>query len=251
MIDFADSYRGGKFEVSYERYDPCDECDSTGSRSRSQPTKCPDCGGKGQIRERVRTIFGIMEQASPCPRCEGTGEIIDDPCHACQGSKRKKSKQTYTVEVPAGIDDGMTLQVRGEGSNTIASKARGDLYVHVRVIDIPHHLERRGDDLVYTLLLHPVELILGNKKTIKIPVVGERTIEVAAGTQPGHMIKLKSDGFPSLKRRDHRGDLYIILEIEIPKKLSKREKELYLEIAKERGFESEEEKGFLERLFCD
>lgn len=251
VIDFADSYRWWKFELKYDRYDLCSTCDGVGSKHGSKPTKCSHCHGSGQVRERVRTIFGVMEQATVCGVCQGSGETISDPCSTCHGKKRLRKKTTQTVDIPAGIADGVTLKMRGEGSIDTKNKSRWDLYIHVSIVETPHMMQREKDHIHFILALHPVELILGIKKNVKIPVIGERTVEIAAGTQPDHVIKMKWDGFPSLSRRDSRWDLYIHIQIEIPKKLSKKERELYETIAHERWIGRDEEKWFFEKIFCD
>lgn len=251
VIDFADSYKWWKFELKYERYDLCGTCDGSGAKSGSKPVKCSHCHGSGQVRERVRTIFGVMEQATVCGVCQGSGETISDPCSTCHGKKRLRKKTTQTVEIPAGIADGVTLKMRGEGSIDTKNKSRWDLYIHISVVETPHMMQREKDHIHFVLTLHPVELILGIKKNVKIPVVGDRSIDIPAGTQPDHVIKMKWDGFPSLSRRDSRWDLYIHLQVEIPKKLSKKERELYEAIAHEKGIGWDEEKGFFEKIFCD
>jgi molecular chaperone DnaJ len=198
------------------------------------------------VRQRTQTIFGTMEQETACPSCEGRGKTISKKCHACRGRGLEDIKVEKPVDIPAGIDDGMSMKISGEGDE-VPDGATGDLYIHIEVGEPPAGLEREDVNLRYRLELHPVELVLGIRKSVKIPVVGERTIDLAAGTQVGTVLRFTGDGVPSLQR-ERRGDLFVEIAVKIPEKLSKKERELYAKIAEEAKIEPRSG-GILSKLF--
>ncbi len=224
----------------------CTECTGTGAKKGTEPKECSQCRGAGQVRRRTQTIFGVMEQTGICDVCQGTGKIITDKCTTCRGERRETIKTEKEIDIPAGIDDGMTIKVRGEGNDGIGSKS-GDLYISFSIPDSIDGLTREDMNLYYTLEIDPVEVVLGTKKVIKIPVLGERTLEIKAGTQHGEVLKFKGDGVKHISK-DQKGDLFITINIKIPTHPSKKERELYHEIAKEKKIEVADE-GFLSKIF--
>ncbi|HRI35745.1 MAG TPA: DnaJ C-terminal domain-containing protein [bacterium] len=176
-----------------------------------------------------------MEQDTVCPTCEGRGKKITKACHVCRGRGLEDVKLEKTVDIPAGIDNGMSMKIAGEGDETLSGSA-GDLYIHIEVGAAPSGLEREDVNLRYHLDCHPIELTLGIRKTVKIPVVGEREIDLAAGTQPGTILRFTGDGVASLSK-SRRGDLFVEIAVRIPEKISKKERELYESLAAEAKIE--------------
>lgn len=195
----------------------------------------------------MQTIFGVIEQTGVCDTCHGKGKVITEKCPECRGESRVTTKTSKEIDVPAGIDNGMTIKVRGEGHEGVG-RSNGDLYVVFQVPESIDGLTREDQDLVYELAVDPVELVLGVKRKIKIPVLGERMIEIKPGTQHGEVIKFKGDGVKHVSR-DQKGDLYIHIQVRIPKSLSKSEREAYEAIASEKKLDVADHKGIFGKLF--
>lgn len=198
-LDFAEALSGLKKTVGYSRKIACAECAGTGAKKGTEPKECPQCRGVGQVRRRTQTIFGVMEQTGICDVCHGTGKIIVDKCHKCHGQQRETVKVEKEIEIPAGIDDGMTIKVRGEGNEGIGSK-NGDLYITFNIPDSIDGLTREDTNLSYVLEIDPVEAVLGTKKTLKLPVLGERVVEIKSGAQHGDVLKFKGDGVKHISK---------------------------------------------------
>ncbi len=245
-IPFEKSIRGGTEEISFERRTVCPDCGGSGAEKGHDPKTCPDCGGSGRVRQRMQTVFGTMEQTASCPRCHGTGKFVNHPCRHCRGERYVVFKTKKTVDVPAGIEDGMTVKLRGEGHE--GKDGNGDLYLHFSVPEEDRGLRREGADLHYALDLDPAEMVLGCKKKISIPVVGEREIEVKAGSQHGRAVRFKGEGAHRLPNGG-KGDLVVTLRVRIPESPSAKERDLYTEIAKEKGLGDDHSKGIFGGLF--
>jgi len=245
-LDFAEALSGLGKTVSYTRKVVCTECTGTGAKKGTEPKECTQCHGAGQVRHRTQTIFGVMEQMGICNMCHGTGKIITEKCTVCHGERREARKTEKEIDIPAGIDDGMTIKVRGEGNDGIGS-GTGDLYISFSIPDSIDGLAREDTNLFYTLEIDPVEAVLGAKKILKLPVLGERTVEIKAGTQHGEVLKFKGDGVKHISK-DQKGDLFVTVHIKIPTHLSKKERELYHEIANEKKIEVAED-GILSKIF--
>lgn len=166
---FEKAVKGGSEEISYERRHVCPDCAGSGSEKGREPKVCPDCAGSGRVRKRMQTVFGVVEQAVACPKCRGKGKIVEHPCPKCRGERYVVFKTERRVDVPAGIEDSMTVKIRGEGHEGI--DGNGDLYLHFAVPESDRGLERDGADLHYFLDLDPVEMVLGTVRKIDIPVV--------------------------------------------------------------------------------
>ncbi|NDK19534.1 J domain-containing protein [Candidatus Gracilibacteria bacterium] len=245
-LDFSEALSGLKKTVSYSRKVVCTECSGTGAKKGTEPKECSQCRGAGQVRRRTQTIFGVMEQTGICDMCHGTGKIIADKCTKCHGERRETQKIEKEIDIPAGIDDGMTIKVRGEGNDGIGSKA-GDLYITFNIPNSIDGLTREDTNLFYTTEIDPVEAVLGIKKTLKLPVLGERVLEIKSGTQHGEVLKFKGDGMKHISK-DQKGDLFITVNIKIPTHPSKKEREFYHEIAREKKIEVADD-GFLNKIF--
>ncbi len=226
-ITFAESFSGVKKEIHFEKMVNCESCHGHGTKDGKEPKKCPTCQGSGYVTRATRSIFGMMQQTVVCDNCGGEWVKIEDPCRECHGKRRVKKKIEQTVNIPAGIDDGMTLRMTGEGH--AGKHTPGDLYISCHVDQSHENLVREGNNIHTILHISPTEAVLGIHKKIKFPLIGEREIRIAAGTQHGKKLQLSSDGMPLLGKK-WRGDLIITLEILIPGKISKEEKKLYTEL---------------------
>jgi molecular chaperone DnaJ len=219
-------------DIVVDRLAPCEACDATGLGPNGSRIACPDCGGTGQRRTQRRTFLGVMESVQPCATCGQTGSTIDRPCEECEGSGRVPDRQHITVTVPAGIADGMQLRLRGLGEAGIRGAEAGDLIVTVRVA-AHEYLHREGDDLHCRATVSITQAALGGDIGA-CGLLEKTTIHVAAGAQHGDTVRMKGQGLPRL-RGSGRGDLYVHLAVEVPKKLSKRQKELLAELSAELG----------------
>ncbi len=212
---------GVEKEIDFTRQDRCTTCEGSGAKAGSKPLSCPTCGGVGQV---AQTGFGGMFRiATTCPACGGAGQVIKDPCRDCNGSGRKPKRRVLTVKIPAGIHDGQAIRVGGEGEPGEHGGPRGDLHVVVRLAQ--HKLfERHEDDLVLTMPVSFAQLALG--ATVEVPSLeGKVPLEIKRGTQHGSVLKVSGKGLPNL-RGGRRGDLLVIVQVEIPQKLSARQQEL-------------------------
>ncbi|MDD5213744.1 MAG: molecular chaperone DnaJ [Candidatus Gracilibacteria bacterium] len=243
-LDLQTSIYGGKKTIKFSKNISCDSCNGEGGTGKKT---CSNCGGVGQVKYRQQTMFGTIEHTGVCETCHGEGETIEHVCSKCNGKKRIRLEHTIELDIPAGIDNGMIIKMQGEGNDGIKAGA-GDLYIKFAVNLKEKNLTRKGVDLYFDLDIDVIEAILGTKKEITIPVIGKRTIEIEAGTQVGTVIKISGDGVKYIDK-DKKGDLFITLNIQIPKKLNTKEREMYEEIAKENKINFKNKKGIFEQIF--
>jgi molecular chaperone DnaJ len=178
-------------------------------------------------------MLGQMVNVSTCPKCHGEGKLVNDPCPTCHGEGRTERKRTLRVTIPAGIDDGHQIRLSNEGEVGVRGGPAGSLYVAVHVTAHPQ-LRREGTELIYEADVSIVQAALGT--TIQVPTVdGDEPVEVKAGTQPGTEIRLRGKGVPHLRRTGSKGDLHVFVNVIVPAKLSKRQRELLTEYAEDAG----------------
>lgn len=214
---------GAKVEVSFEAIDRCEHCHGNGAEPGTPIERCTRCGGAGQVQSVVRTPFGQMMRTSLCDACHGDGRLPTTPCEECRGRGQKAVKRGERVTVPAGIADGQRIRVSGRGHAGERGAPAGDLYVLVRV-RTDERFVRDGDDLLTALDLAAPLAALG--ATLEVPTLdGALPIEVPAGTQPGDILTVRGQGMPSL-RGGRRGDLRVVVNIVIPRRLSETQREL-------------------------
>ncbi|MBN1960785.1 MAG: molecular chaperone DnaJ [Deltaproteobacteria bacterium] len=224
VIDFEEAVFGCQKEISLDQYMPCDECKGSGAADGSKPTRCSMCQGRGQVVHGQ----GLFLISTTCPACGGQGMKQTNPCKKCSGEGRQRARRKVNVKVPAGFDDGMSLRYSGEGEPGTHGNPAGDLYVLIRVR--PHKtLKREGDDLIAEVTATMVQATLGAKLTV-VSVEGDEEFELPSGTQPNGVVTLKKKGVPRL-RGGGRGDLHIIVRVEIPKSLTSKQRELLEEFA--------------------
>ncbi|MDD5383147.1 MAG: DnaJ C-terminal domain-containing protein, partial [Candidatus Margulisbacteria bacterium] len=222
-ITLEEAAVGIEKELEVTHFTSCTTCKGTGSKPGTSPTKCSTCHGNGQVKKSQRTILGSFTQIVPCPTCRGAGEVIQSPCPDCKGTGRAKSRHKVKIKIPAGIDSGYRLRIAGAGNAGNKGGTPGDLYAFITVE--PHAVfNRDGENLYYRTKISFIQAILGDE--IKIPTLdGNATLKIPPGTQPNTNFRLKEKGLPALNRRDH-GSLYVLVEIEIPAKLTREQEEL-------------------------
>ena len=226
-IEFAEAVFGVTKEISFTTQVTCDRCDGAGGEPGTEPETCPECNGSGEKRRVAQTILGQMVNIVACQRCHGEGRIIATPCTACHGDGRVRQERTVEISIPAGIDDGQRIALEGQGEAGPRGGPSGDLYVAVTIQPHPQ-LVRRGTELYHELPVTFPQAALG--ATLEVPTVeGTEEVVVPAGAQSGHEIRLRGLGVPRL-RGAGRGDLHVIVNVVVPAKLGKRERELLREL---------------------
>ena len=214
--------KGCTKEVSIERNRPCPECGGRGTKNSSDVKTCPTCHGSGQVQNVVNSLFGRTMTYTTCPQCNGEGKIVTNPCSHCKGTGLERRRETVQVKVPAGVEDGMQLTLRGEGHAAARGGVNGDLLVIIEEQQHPQ-LKRQGADLFYTRVISVPEAMLGTE--IQIPTLdGAQKLKIDSGTQSGTVLRLRGKGMPEVNGYG-KGDLYIKILVWIPRKLNRSEKE--------------------------
>ncbi len=229
---------GCKKEVSVSRIEQCPECHGSGSAPGTTPEVCPDCRGTGSAKTTQRTPFGIIQSTGPCAKCGATGRIIHQPCGSCRGKGNVYKTVKVNVTIPAGIDNGQTISIRGQGSAGQDGGPQGDLLVTVTVR--PHsHFDRDGTSVLYMATITFAQAAMG--ADIEVPTLDGRVkLTIPEGTQPGTVLRLKGKGIPFL-RGSGRGDQYVTVNVAVPKGLNSAQREALKAFASamnEPGFES-------------
>jgi molecular chaperone DnaJ len=227
-ITLAEAVAGTQSAVSVRTAVACEDCGATGAAPGAASSTCPDCGGSGQVQRVRQSILGQMVTAAPCQRCDTTGTVVDEPCPTCRGEGRQVLEKTYTVDIPAGIDDGQTLRLAGRGAAGPRGGAPGDLFVHVAVA-AHDRFERRGDDLVHELHVAFTQAALGAELPLET-FDGEEVLVVSPGTQSGSVQRLRGLGVPRLQGRG-RGDLLVVVVVDVPTQLDDEEEALLRRLA--------------------
>ncbi len=244
-IDLKTSIYGGKETIEFHKREACTHCDGDGGSGKKT---CDTCRGRGQVTYTSQSPFGVIQQTRTCPDCKGSGETFEHICSECQWEKRILKKQKMSVDIPAGIDDGMVIKMTGEGNAGLGTKKSGDLYVRFHVQSEEKWLERDGVDLHYELEIDLIEAVLGTKKEVSIPILGKRTIAIEPGTQAESILKVSWDGVKYIEK-DAKGDLLLHIHIPIPKKVSAQERSLYEDLAREKKLNVNSKKWVFEKLF--
>lgn len=241
-LDLLEAAKGCDKTVDLERLERCNECNGSGMRRGSRPAACPRCHGRGVVIQRA----GFFQMQATCQACGGAGAIVTDPCPACRGSGAVKVRRTIEVHVPPGVDNDTVVRLAGEGEAGDLGGPRGDLHCIIRVR--PHPLfERHGADLICQVPISFSQAALGGD--IEVPTLsGRETLSLPRGVQYGDTFRLKHKGMPRLRGRGH-GDLIVQVVIETPKKLSKRQEELFRELAEiDQRHVTPQRKSFLDKL---
>ncbi len=243
-ITFEESVFGVEREVEYERLESCDVCRGSGAEPGTQPMRCPQCNGTGEVRSVQQTFLGPMVQVNTCPRCGGKGEVVPTPCHNCKGVGKVRNKVMLSIHVPPGVREGLQIQMRGEGDSGDSTAPSGNLFV---VIHVKEHefFRRKENDIVLDIPINVAQAALGDK--IEIPTVdGMVELIIPAGTQHGKVFRLRGKGIPRLRSdgtNSGRGDQLVNVYVDVPTKLTEEQRRLFEQLAKTMGRDVQSQKG--------
>lgn len=245
-ISFEEAAFGLEREIAINRHESCGTCGGSGAKAGTSPTTCTQCNGTGQMQYKQSTPFGQFVNVKTCDACHGEGKIISNPCPACSGKGKVRKTVKIKLNIPAGIDDGQTMSLRGEGDPGAKGGPAGDLFVTINVK--PHAIyKRQGNDVVCEMPITFVQAALGAE--LEVPTLdGKVKYSMPEGTQTGSIFRLKGKGIPYL-RGNGRGDQYVKVEIDVPKKLNEKQKAALKEFADISGDEvHEQRKGFFDKM---
>ena len=245
-LDFNEAVFGVEKEIQVRKSETCSNCQGSGVKPGSSKETCSKCHGTGEVRYAHQTAFGQFVRVATCDACNGTGEIIKEKCPVCKGSGKEVKRKKIKVKIPAGVNNGSIISVRGEGEAGIRGGSPGDLYVYITVKE--HEIfKRKGNNIYFTVPISFVDAALGAE--IEIPTLeGKIKYTIPEGTQTGTEFRLKNMGVPNVKGLG-RGDLYFKVVVQIPRNLTERQKELLREFDKEMGREHKEgRKGFFGKM---
>ena len=251
-IEFEEAAFGIEKDIEFQRLEVCDVCDGSGARSGTHPSTCPDCNGAGEVRQVRQTFVGSVVRVTTCPRCGGKGSVVDSPCTSCDGAGRHRKKTTLGVKIPAGVSDGLRIQVPREGDTGEHTAAAGDLYVVVHVNE-HKYFKRRNSDIILDVNINVAQAALGDK--VHLPTLeGDVEMAIPPGTQTGKVFRLRGKGVPRLRTdgsSSGRGDQLVYVTVEVPTKLTEHQRELFEQLAETMGHEVEPQtggKGFFDRV---
>ncbi len=229
-ITLEDVLSGAEKEINLYKRVICSNCRGTGAEPGTKIKDCPTCKGSGQIRKTQRTFLGSFSQVITCPDCKGEGKKAEKPCRVCGGDGRVRENRRVKIHIPAGIQDGQVIEIRGEGEAAARGGEAGDLYMVIHIKAHPK-FERRNNNIIYRAEISLSQAVLGAE--IEIPTLdGKVRMKIPAGTKSGKVLSLKNKGLPNF-RRSGRGDQLVEITIKIPEKLSRRQRELFEQLGKE------------------
>jgi len=232
-ISFEEAVLGTEKEIEFPVLGRCETCSGTGAKPGTDRITCPQCDGRGEVRTVRQTMLGQMMNVSTCPRCRGEGKIVETPCETCKGDGRTERRRSLRVQIPAGIDEGHQIRLSNEGEAGPRGGPPGSLYVAVHIAPHPS-LTRDGTELYYEAPVSIAQAALGTR--IRVPgVEGEEEVEIKPGTQPGTEIRLRGRGVPHLRRAGARGDLHVIVDVVVPTRLTKKQRDALEAFAREAG----------------
>ena len=231
-IKFAEAMTGCEKEISLNRMETCDSCRGTGCASGTTAEVCPDCRGAGQIRIQRGGGGFAFSTTAPCSKCRGTGKLIHQPCPDCRGEGQVRRQRNIKVRIPAGIDDGQTISMRGQGSGGLNGGPAGDLLVNVSVLP-DRRFQRDGNNIYTERPVSFTQAALGASLEIET-IDGKVKYDLPAGTQPGTVFRLRGKGAPSVNGRG-RGDQYVTVQVQVPTNLTGQQKDALLEYARTMG----------------
>lgn len=229
-LSFMESMKGGDFNIKIKRDVECESCDGTGSETK-KTKECPECKGEGRVRTVRSTILGQMSVVGTCEKCNGTGQIPEEKCKNCGGLGVVSEEENMKVKIPAGAYDGMILRFRAGGNAGRRNGISGDLYIEIEV-EPSREFERRGSDIYSTEEIPVYTATLGGKIEVST-IGGEVKLKIPQGTQPNTVFRLEDKGAPVLGKEGKYGDHYVKVEVNIPTRLSKKERKIWEEMAEE------------------
>ncbi|UCF09787.1 MAG: molecular chaperone DnaJ [Candidatus Bipolaricaulota bacterium] len=222
-VTLEDAATGTKMTITAPRLVACDRCEGAGSEPGTSTTTCRTCDGQGQVQYRQQSLLGSFVNVQTCPECGGVGEVVDQPCKRCRGDGRTKEKSKISITVPAGVETGSRLRLRGQGNAGVAGGPHGDMYISIEVI--PHSTFRReGRDILSTLSIEYPQAALGARVRTET-LWGEETLTIPAGTQPGTVLRLKGKGMPDV-RGNGKGDQLVEIQVRVPTRLAAEQRRL-------------------------
>jgi molecular chaperone DnaJ len=246
-LTFEEAVFGTEKEIEYERDDTCTTCRGNGAEPGSSVKTCNTCGGRGEVRQVRQTFIVQMVETIPCPNCQGRGQTIEKLCHSCSGRGLERKRINKKVSVPAGVDNGMQIRLPGEGQPGTNGGPNGNLFLAVDVR--PHeYFKRKGEDIILDIDINIAQAVLG--ADIPVPTVDakDEMLTIPAGTQPGKVFNMRGRGVPRI-RQAGRGDQRVIVNVDIPKKLSAEQRELFEKLALTLGTAPKpQSKGFFDWL---
>lgn len=249
-LSFEDAVFGVEKEISITKNEKCEDCGGSGAKAGTSPKTCDKCSGTGKVTMQRNTAFGSFATQTTCDKCNGKGKIIETPCQKCRGTGKNRTQKKITIKVPAGVDTGNVIPLRGHGQPGTNGGPSGDLYVNIRVA--PHKtFKRNGNDIHFEQHISIPKAILGVE--LKVPTVdGDVSYKVPAGTQSGTVFRLKGKGVPRVNGYG-RGDQYVKVIVDVPKKINEKQKEALLNYMEASGEEFDnldvDKKGFFKNLF--
>lgn len=245
-LTFEEAVFGVEKEIEFSREETCSTCNGAGAAPGTAPVKCSTCNGQGEVRQVRQTFLGQMVQTAACPACNGQGETISSPCKTCHGNGLERKKIKKKVQIPAGVDVGTQIRLNGEGGPGAFGGPSGSLFL---VLDVKPHqfFKRRENDIFLNLDINVAQAVLGAE--VDVPTLdGDKKLKIPAGTQPGKVFTMRGNGVPYLRRKD-RGNQLVIVNVAIPAKLTKEQRELFEKLAESLGTTVKpQEKGFLDWL---
>jgi len=244
-LTFEEAVFGCEKDIEVTRHEVCPECGGSGAKPGTSPSQCPNCNGRGQVRQIQRSILGSFVSVTDCPACQGEGTVVEESCSRCHGDGKVRLTRELSVSIPPGVDDGTRIRLAGEGEAGTDGGPRGNLYI---VLDVEPHpvFRRRDDDILVEVEINVSQAALGGQ--IEIPTLeGEERITIDPGTQPETVLRLPNRGVPHVKRNG-RGDQLVLVRIGIPTRLSREQSELFRELGETLGPETivEEKRGFMD-----
>ncbi len=244
-LSFEEAVFGCDKEIEVARHESCSVCRGLRAEPGTEPEKCPNCGGTGEVRRVQRSIFGQFINVSACSRCQGEGRVIAHPCRHCRGTGREKQVRKLNIKIPPGLDDGSQMRLTGEGEMGGYGGARGNLYIAFSVLDHPF-FQRDGDDIIYDLNINFAQAALGDE--VRIPTLdGDHSLKIPAGTQSDHLFVLKKQGVPHV-RGGGRGDMIVRARVVTPTRLNDEQRHLLKQLRESLGEASTEDKGFIDKM---
>jgi molecular chaperone DnaJ len=246
-LEFEEAVFGAEKELEIARHEDCPHCDGKGAEPGTTPIRCPQCNGTGEVRRTQQSILGSFVSVTTCPRCQGEGEIVTTPCSQCRGQKRVRTDRTVLITIPPGVDNGTRIRLGGEGEPGAFGGPAGNLYV---VLHVPEHpvFKRRESDILTEQHINIAQAALGTKVQVET-IDGSVELRIPAGTQSGHVFRLRGKGAPKMRRPDRRGDHYITTRVVVPTKVTDEQRELLTQLGDSLGTEDlGEEKGFFDKV---
>ncbi|RZK80021.1 MAG: molecular chaperone DnaJ [Pedobacter sp.] len=239
---------GTEKKIKVNKQITCKTCDGTGAKDKSSVSTCKTCGGSGAVRRVTNTILGQMQTSSTCPTCNGSGQQITSKCNSCHGDGTVRGEETISINIPAGVSDGMQLSMSGKGNAAPNGGIPGDLIILIE--EVPHEsLKREGNNVVYDLHVSIIDAALGS--SVEVPTIdGKAKIKIEPGTQSGKLLRLKGKGIPEVNSY-HRGDEIIHVNIWTPKALSAEERNILEKLKDSPNFKPQpgkNDKSFFEKM---